>query len=462
MYAKRFACLVLALLLFLAGGLPASALSAPEFEPASAAVYLVNLDTGIVVYEKNAHERRACASLTKMMTALLLLESGEDLSQMLTIPERLRGEFDKIQEENGADADLKIGEEITLEDLLYCTLLPSANDAASVIADHLADGDLDAFAARMTERAAELGCEDTRFSCAHGLYGEGNWSTAYDMALIARACREQPVFMQVATTTEHWMPLSNMHPESRDADAPAGMSRKLRVTNVLQLPDEELYRPYIQGMKTGFTDEAGRCFVSTAVHGEETWLLSVLGGPIPLAEDGFNQAFHDTVNLYDWAFARFAVGQVPAAGEIATRMPLNFCEEADILPLYAVGSFTTLLDQIEPQRVQVLPNYEGTPEAPIAAGQVLCTAEVFLDGELLGEVELAAGRDYAFSQKLYWRAKLAPYKTQLLIGAAALAFLLFVLLPAVLVVRHRRAARRRAARLAALRRGDPGAYSYKR
>lgn len=462
MYAKRFACLVLALLLFLAGGLPASALAAPEFEPQSAAVYLVNLDTGIVVYEKNAHERRACASLTKMMTALLLLESGEDLSRMITIPERLRGEFDKIQEENGADADLKIGEEITLEDLLYCTLLPSANDAASVIADHLADGDLDAFAARMTGRAAELGCEDTRFSCAHGLYGEGNWSTAYDMALIARACREQPLFMQVVTTTEHWMPLSNMHPDASDADAPAGMSRKLRVTNVLQLPDQELYRPYIQGMKTGFTDEAGRCFVSTAVHGEETWLLSVLGGPIPLAEDGFNQAFHDTVDLYDWAFDRFAVGEVPAAGEIVTRMPLDFCEEADILPLCAVGSFTTLLDRVEPGHLQVLPNYEGTPQPPIAAGQVLCTAQVFLDGELLGEVQLAAGQDYAFSQKLYWRAKLAPYKTQLLAGAAALAFLLFVLLPAVLVLRHRRAKRRRAARLASLRRGDCSAHSYKR
>ncbi len=451
--ARRLACLVLALLIFCAGALPAAALAGPGFEPQSAAVYFVNLDTGIVAYQKNAHERRACASLTKMMTALLLIESGEDLSRMLTIPERLRGEFDKIQEENGADADLKIGEEITLLDLLYCTLLPSANDAASVIADHLSGGDLDAFAARMTERAAGLGCEDTRFSCAHGLYGEGNWSTAYDMALIARACREQPLFMQVATTTEYWLPLSNLHPESRDPEAPAGMSRRLRVTNVLQLPDQELYRPYIQGMKTGFTDEAGRCFVSTAVHEGETWLLAVLGAPIPLAEDGFNQAFHDTVDLYDWAFARFEVGGLPAAGEVATRLPLDYCEEADILPLYATEHLTTLIDRVEPGRLQVLPNYEGTPQPPIAAGQVLCTAQVFLDGELLGEIGLAAGQDYAFSKRLYWRAKLAPYQTELLVVGLALAFALLVLLPAVVILRKRAAPRRRAARLAALRRG---------
>lgn len=442
-FGKRLVCLLLSLALSLIAALPAAALAAPEFEPQSAAVYLVNLDTGTVVYEKAAHDRRACASLTKMMTALLLLESGEDLAQTITIPERLTAEFDKIQEENGSDADLKIGEEITLEDLLYCTLLPSANDAASVIADHLADGDLDAFAARMTERAAELGCEDTRFSCAHGLYGEGNWSTAYDMALIAAACREQPVFMQVVTTTEHWMPLSNMHTEPKGEEVPPGMSRRLAVTNVLQLPDQELYRPYIEGMKTGFTDEAGRCFVSTAVHNGETWLLSVLGAPIPLAEDGFNQAFHDTVDLYDWAFARFAVGEVPAAGEVATRMPLDFCEEADILPLYPVQPLTALLDQIEPMQLQVLPEYDGTPQPPLAAGQVVCTAEVYLDGELLGEIELAAGQDYEFSQKLYWRARLAPYKHWVLGGAAA-ALLLFVLLPTILLLRRR--ARRRAVR----------------
>ena len=119
----------------------------------------------------------------------------------------------------------------------------------------------------MNRRAAELGCENTNFTCAHGLYGleYGNHSTAYDMFLIARACRENELlFMSVVTQNGYWMPLTNLHPEPKTPDAPAGAAYYVRTTNVMQLPDQELYRAYIQGIKTGFTDEAGRCFVSSA------------------------------------------------------------------------------------------------------------------------------------------------------------------------------------------------------
>lgn len=432
---KRALALCLALALCMGLALPAAAQWQPPAEPQSAAVYLINLDTGTVVYEKAAHERRAIASLTKMMTALLLLESGEDLAAQVTIPERLATEFDKIQQENGSDADLKIGETLTLEDLLYCILLPSANDAASVVADYLSGGDLEAFAEAMTQRAAQLGCEDTQFSCAHGLYGQGNWSTAYDMALIAQACAAQPMYMQAATATEHWLPVTEQHTQPKSAEVPPGMSRLLRSTNVLQDPEQELYRAYIRGMKTGFTDEAGRCFASTAQYNGQTWLLVVLGAPIPLAEDGFNQAFHDTVELYDWALQKFVVGQAPATGEPVAVAPIRWCAGAAFAELYAAAPVTALLEADAPPEYQVQ-LAQPALQAPLQGGQAVGTAAVFVDGQQVGQVQLVAGQNYPRSAWLYYKDQLWPHRWALAAGGAA------VLALAVLAARRARKRRR--------------------
>ena len=167
---KKFLALALALAAALTWGFSAAAgWDPPEGAVNAEAVVLYNVDTDTVVYEKNSRQVRAAASLTKMMTALLLAESGEDLSATFTIPEGLSEEFDRIQAENGSDADLKIGETVTLESLLYACLLPSGNDAASAIAYYLGNGDMQAFFDRMNARAAELGCENTNFTCDHGL-----------------------------------------------------------------------------------------------------------------------------------------------------------------------------------------------------------------------------------------------------------------------------------------------------
>ena len=135
----------------------------PKDAPEAAAVYLENLDTGTVIYERNADEQRPIASLTKMMTCLLLAESGLDLDETFAVPEALSPEFARIRSENGAYIDLQPGEEVTLRDLAYCTMLPSTNDSASTIAWRVA-GSLDDFVAQMNQRAAQLGCTDTRYS----------------------------------------------------------------------------------------------------------------------------------------------------------------------------------------------------------------------------------------------------------------------------------------------------------
>ena len=151
------------------------------------AVYLFNADTGKTLLEQNADQPSYVASLTKMMTALLLLESGKDLNGTVTVPADLTQEFKDIQNANGTTVGLRIGETVRRIDLLYAMLVSSANDAASVIAWDVG-GSLGAFLQQMNTRAAELGCTRTTFTCVHGLYDYGNVASAEDMAKIAAAC----------------------------------------------------------------------------------------------------------------------------------------------------------------------------------------------------------------------------------------------------------------------------------
>ena len=173
---KKFCAILFSFVLVLVIALPVAAEgesstladNAPSLT--APAAYVVNLDTNIVVYEKNSETPLSAASLTKMMTALLFLESGKDMNAEITIPASLTQEFKDIQNANGSTMNLRIGETVRRIDLLYGLLVASANDAASVIASDVSDGDLTAFVARMNQRAKELGCTSTSFTCVHGLY----------------------------------------------------------------------------------------------------------------------------------------------------------------------------------------------------------------------------------------------------------------------------------------------------
>lgn len=192
-FLRRSTALLLTLVLMVCAALPGFAAYQMPIQTASdtESVYLFNLDTGKPILRQNSDQQRYIASLTKMMTALLFLESGKDMNAEITIPTSLTQEFKDIQNANGSTMNLRIGETVRRIDLLYGLLVASANDAASVIASDVSGGDLTAFVAQMNARAKELGCTDTTFSCVHGLYDYGNVSTAEDLAKIA-AARHEP------------------------------------------------------------------------------------------------------------------------------------------------------------------------------------------------------------------------------------------------------------------------------
>lgn len=283
---RRLAAWVLTLALTVALALPGGAAYAMPIQTANAqeSIYLINAVTGEVLLDQNSDQQRCVASLTKMMTALLLLESGKDLDETITVPADLTEEFQNIRSQNGSTLLLAAGEQLRRIDLLYALLVCSANDAASVIAWDVA-GSIPAFVQQMNARAAQLGCTGTRFSCPHGLYDDGNVSTAQDMGKIAIACAQYELYRQIADTLQYEIPATNLH-----------AARSIRSTNKMLDPENSCYRAYIHGMKTGFTTKAGRCYVTAAQQGDTIYGLVILGS------DRKN-IYNEAAAILDWAFA---------------------------------------------------------------------------------------------------------------------------------------------------------------
>lgn len=260
---RRLAAWVLTLALTAALALPGGAVYAMPIQTANAqeSIYLINAVTGEV-----------------------LLESGKDLNETITIPADLTEEFQNIRSQNGSTLLLAAGEQLRRIDLLYALLVCSANDAASVIAWDVA-GSIPAFVQQMNARAAQLGCTSTRFSCPHGLYDDGNVSNAQDMAKIALACAQYELYRQIADTLQYEIPATNLH-----------AARSIRSTNKMLNPENSCYRAYIHGMKTGFTTKAGRCYVTAAQQGDSIYGLVILGS------DRKN-IYAEAAAILDWAFA---------------------------------------------------------------------------------------------------------------------------------------------------------------
>ena len=375
-FFRRAAALVLTLALAVAAALPGLAAYPMPIQTASEteAVYLFNADTGKTILAQNADQQQYVASLTKMMTALLLLESGKDLNGEVTVPTAMTQEFKDIQNANGMTAGLRIGETVRRIDLLYALLVSSANDAASVIAYDVGGSVLD-FVRQMNARAAELGCTGTNFTCAHGLFDYGNVSTAEDMARIAAECYKNPTFVQVSGTAAYTMPATNLHQNERTINS----------TNPLTDTGSEFYRSYIKCVKGGFTTLAGRCAVAFAEQGGHTYGLVILH-----ADNA--SLYTECDQLLDWAFESFSDRPLVDTETELTTVDLTKCRAQPTAALYAAAPVSGYghADDVVSYAFD-LP--ESIP-ATVKNGQKVGTATVYLDGYEVGTVDLVTHAEY--------------------------------------------------------------------
>lgn len=292
----RFLSLFLSvcLLVSLAAALPVSAA-----EPAlsSYAAILVDRATGGILYTKNADRSMFPASLTKLMTVLLAVEDIEGGAVGGSDPVTVQASAFSNLGESPSTSGLRVGDTLTLEELLYCALLASGNEACCAIAEHLADSPA-TYAARMTERAAALGCADTRFS---NVYGDTDWlhkTTALDLARIALAASRHPLFMEICGTAEKTIVTAE------------GRELRLNNTNALLSEGSQYGKGWLyegaSGMKTGYTAAAGYCLAATAERDGRELLVITLHAP------GSNERFRDAAALLDYGFSSLGASAAPA------------------------------------------------------------------------------------------------------------------------------------------------------
>ena len=333
-------------------------------ETSAKAAVLIEKNTGRVLYRCNEETALPMASTTKVMTALLALEEG-NLDDVVTVSRNAFGV-------PGTSIYLSEGENITLRDLLYGLMLASGNDAAVAIAEHIG-GSVDAFCCRMTERAAELGCQNTVFLSPNGLPTPGHHTTAYDLALIAREAMNHPEFREIVSTRRASIPW-----EGRS------YSRILNNKNRL-LADYD----GATGIKTGYTKAAGRCLVFGAKRDGLELIGVVLNCP-----DWFQEA----ERILDMGFAEYEYFTAFAAGESVRVLPVQdgVRETVSIVTQRELGA---------PVRKGLVPTLEYTLPDELPAGfqlgDEIGEVRLMLDGRTLASSPLIVAegvpeRDYAY------------------------------------------------------------------
>ncbi len=340
-------------------GLNAFAAFTPKFDIYSEGVYMVNLDTDIVVVSKNADKKFIPASTTKIMTALVALENIKDFNKTVDITYEATNEFfsSNPNYSGPSNAEIEFGQtNITYWDCLYSLMVCSACESANILAINIA-GSIPAFVDMMNAKAKEIGCENTHFANTHGLYTEDNYTSARDLYLITRyAMDNYPGFMTICDTKYYDMPKNSKYPDGYT----------INTTNKLMM-DGSYYYEGVHGIKTGSINEyyeykdgawdtanpkAGTmALVSTASNkGSDgrgyTYLIVTLGAPY-YNENGeySNYSFKDHYALYDWAYSEFVYTNVVKANEQVTQVDVRQGKNADKVGVCASGDFYTLLEK---------------------------------------------------------------------------------------------------------------------
>ena len=381
------------------------------------AALLISPDTGMVLYEKNADERRYPASTTKIMTALIVLENVTDLSETVTAE---ASDFEHVTADS-SNADIKEGEVVTIEDLLYALMLPSANEAAYMLARHVG-GTWENFVDMMNERAAELDCTGTHFSNPCGLHEEDHYSTARDLYKIGYAAMQDETFANIVNTVQHKMAKTNMHEE-----------RKIYTTNMLIFSSYAAYAyPYCQGIKTGHTSEAGNCFVGYAEYGDAKLYSVVMGCDDHSTEyPEIAASFTDTSALCKWGFEKFTSKTIVHQGDTIKEIGVNLSTDTDRLVLTTKADLVSLvpadidMDALLKGAVITAPDEVN---APIKAGDVIGSVTYSYGGVDYGTVELVALSDVEVSQVLYYADKLSHFFQSTVFKVILIVLAVFVVL----------------------------------
>lgn len=418
--------------------------------------FLMDSDSGQILYEQNAYDKAYPASMTKVMTALLVLEALESGTitpdTLVTVSELAATE----EFFNESSADLQDGEQISVIDLLYCLMLPSANDAARALAEHLA-GSIDAFANMMNQRAAKLGCKSTHFVNPTGLHDPEHYSSAYDIALIFREAMTYSLFLKIIAAGEYVTTPTNLYGE-RYLFSSNGLISEAYYTGYLY--------EYCIGGKTGNTEAAGNCLVSAAQKDEITLISVIMNSDVTITENGVEQhnRFAETIRLLDYGFNNYTKVNLTQPETPVATVAVTLSKDGEEVGVVPQGSIPVLLsNDIPVEDIQTeITLFADSVEAPVAKGQVMGSMRLYYGDQTFGELELVAEEERSFSERLLKRQNRRAFWAKNWGWIVALPFILLLIACAGLVALRyyniykakQRRKRRQAAREAARRRAQ--------
>ena len=366
---KRAFSFILIICLLLTPALTVSAYEPTGIQITANAAMLVSLDTDEVLYEKNADQKVYPASITKIMTTLLILESS-----------RYNPDAKIAMTEEALDlisGTLKAGEEITQLDLVYMVLMSSYGDCSLLAAMYYGDS-VDNFVNMMNTRATELGLSGTHYENPIGLHHEENYTTARDTYTLTKYALQNETFKTVCESTRHTVTTS------------LSGNRVLSTTNLLQDNTTSYYYTYAKGVKTGYTDEAGRCLVSTASYNGYNYACILFGCP-----PNEKKHFTESAELYRWAFKNFEFKKVADTANPVAEIGVDLSLDTDFVSLYVEEGFTSVLPKdADDSTISIVTNpVSEKVDAPIKKGQKLGTADIIYAEQKIGTVNLIANED---------------------------------------------------------------------
>lgn len=323
---------------------------------------LMETSSGKILFEKNPHEQRPCASITKVMTMLLVCEAIDN--GKLSLDDTITASAHAASM-GGSDIWLEEGETMSADDMIKATVVASANDAAVALAEHLC-GSEEVFVEKMNEKASQLGMKDTVFKNCNGLDEDGHITSAYDVAVMSRELMKHEMIFDY---TSIW--LDNL----RDG--------KTQIVNT-----NKLLKTYngITGLKTGTTNDAGCCMSASATRGDMSLVAVVLG-----CNSG-KERFSDAAALLDYGFANFSVTQLKAPEDLPKTIKVENGMQGNI----GIGcdvNASIVLDKNSSSKIVSKIDLPESIEAPVVSGQKLGTVTYSLDGNAVKSFEITALQD---------------------------------------------------------------------
>lgn len=371
--------------LFTVSAEAAGTVQPPEIDVKAA--LLLDYESGEILYEQDADKQLYPASLTKVMTALLVFDAIK--AGKLSLEQEVTASADAFigLDEAGSTADICAGETMTVDNLLACMLINSANEAAAILGLTVG-GTMDSFVALMNQKAAELGCANTHFANPTGLHDDAHYTSARDLYIITRAALQYPHFMELCNSKSWDIPATNMSGE-----------RTLHSTNALISNWRLLGYLYsgAQGIKTGHTTPAGNCLISTAVRDEHRLFGVILGADtVTRMEDGQEVtrtgSFIHMATLFDWGFDNFTRRTLITRDELVAEAPVALSREANYVVLRPAENISRMLpNDLNPEDLtRTVKLSEETFLAPVEAGAEMGKLTLSHDGKIYAEVPLVA------------------------------------------------------------------------